>query len=103
VVDRVGVLDEHDAALFSRRDKVYREAGQGRVPDRSGVRKRAYLSFACCGHDASVRCGCARRVDRPCAARARRDAYGSPLPPTTSHVSQYFTLTYIPSIRFSAL
>jgi hypothetical protein len=28
VVDRVGVLDEHDAALFSRRDKVYREAGQ---------------------------------------------------------------------------
>jgi hypothetical protein len=28
VVDRVGVLDEHDAALFSRRDKVYREAGK---------------------------------------------------------------------------
>jgi hypothetical protein len=53
VVDRVGVLDEHDAALFSEGTRFV--PGGGKVASLTGrARKRAYLSFACCGRRVST-------------------------------------------------
>jgi hypothetical protein len=43
VVDRVGVLDEHDAALFSEGTRFVPGGGQGRVPDRSGEEARVLV------------------------------------------------------------
>jgi hypothetical protein len=67
------------------------------------VRKRAYLSFACCGRRVStvwLRPG--SMTDRV----QQGQRYLTPAPSATNnitfYVSQYFTDLHIPSIRFSA-